>query len=185
MHASRRLGKMFLMMLAIGAVGAVGASSAMASVHWSDTTHGTKVSGSLTVTTAEKPAKTCTPSSSQESSMNTTAAWVWTSGSSGWLTFSCEGGGTLEVYTLLSATSTTSVTLSNIGAVEKAPWGMTYTQNQSPEGDFVNGSGSTPSTLTFGGLDQLGPYFPTGKPVFVSGTLKITTSTGGLLTLLP
>ncbi|MGN6586750.1 MAG: hypothetical protein ACTHKT_04660 [Solirubrobacterales bacterium] len=180
---------MLLMLVAIGAVGAVSASSAMATVHWSDTTHGMKVSGALNVSTAGQTTKTCTATSSQESLLTTNTAFVGTSGKEfSYLTFSCAGGGTFNAYFNMVAETTTAVRLNKSGLSETAPWGCCgspYTQNASPVGDFVNGSGSTSSTLTFGGSsDFIGTYEPF-TPVYISGTLNVTTSTGGLLTLLP
>jgi len=187
MHTSRRLGRMLLMLVAVGALGAVSASSAMATVHWSDTAHGAKVSGTLTVSAAGQTTKTCTASSSQESLISSNFAIVATSGSEfTHLSFTCTGGGTFNAEWNMVAESTTAVRVNRPNQYQTAPWGVgtTYFQGAAPVGDFVNGSGSTPSTLTFGGSsDYIGNY---GTPlVYISGTLNVTTSTGGLLTLLP
>lgn len=68
----------------------------------------------------------------------------------------------------------------------QSPWGS-YSQQSGASGGggsngvWVNGSGSTASTVTFGN-PTVGWTFG-GKKVSIEGTFKATTSTGGLLTL--
>lgn len=61
-----------------------------------------------------------------------------------------------------------------------SPWGS-YWQSEPISGNWVNGSGTTASTITF--TDQ---WFGTTNKIdklTISGTVKVTTPTGGLITL--
>jgi hypothetical protein len=192
MRKSNRLSRMLLSLLVVSAFGAISASSALATPHWSDGAHGIKLSGSLTVKNPVKPTKTCTPSYQMTFSGNSEMMWLASSNSAGKLNliYSCTYGGVLEIMTQLRPLSTTSVSMGFDPAMgwgsEKGeqfhPWGAYYKQRASTVGDFTNGSGSTPSTLTFSeDLVSSSSSFA----VSISGTLTVTTSTGGLLTILP
>lgn len=61
-----------------------------------------------------------------------------------------------------------------------SPWGSYY-ENSAFSGAWVNGSGSTPSTLTY--TNAVVGHTTAGAPISIEGTLNVTTSTGGLLTL--
>jgi hypothetical protein len=61
-----------------------------------------------------------------------------------------------------------------------SPWGL-YTQS-TVVGTFTNGSGATPSTVTFNNV-TIGVNQATGLPLTLSGTFTVKTGTGGLLTL--
>jgi hypothetical protein len=67
-----------------------------------------------------------------------------------------------------------------------SPYG-TWTQlglgeSEASRGTFTNGSGETPSTLTFNEV-EIGKTFPLEEPITLSATFNVTTATGGLLTL--
>jgi hypothetical protein len=66
-----------------------------------------------------------------------------------------------------------------------SPWGG-YLQNSSglDKWSWVNGSGSTPSTLTLNDV-RVGYLASTGENITISGTFKATTLSGGLITLAP
>lgn len=169
---------------------AIGAGPAMAEVHWSDTENGIKVSGTLTAYKDGSSAKTCTAVKEQISEfygvdgMIRTKYWE--------LIFPCSGGGWLGIDFYFNPIDTTTL---EVGAPYEAahyPWGSlysTYLQGScwfecpTAIGDFSNGAGEKPSTLTFS-EDALGTY-PHGEYpiVSISGTLDVTTSSGGLLTL--
>jgi hypothetical protein len=198
MHKSKRLGKLLLATMAIGALGAVGASSAMAVVHWSNPSAGVQLAGTLTASSAGVPTQNCTPKwntgtvpASQE--VNVFSANFHNAQDV--IVYECKTGfyGELEIVTRLKPLSTTSVQLvksssSGLGTLQ-SPWGSPYAANSYPVGTFVNGSGTTPSTLTFNNA-KIGDRF--GSPVYISGTLKVTgisssgvLGTGPLQTLLP
>lgn len=65
----------------------------------------------------------------------------------------------------------------------RSPYGEYWQRINLPSsGTWVNGSGLTPSTVTF--TDQLIGYTLSGnKPITISGTFNVTTSGGGLVTL--
>jgi hypothetical protein len=62
-----------------------------------------------------------------------------------------------------------------------SPWG-TYWQNYEVSGTWVNGSGSTASTVTFAS-QPFGTTTPGGQTLTLEGQLKVTTPSGGLVTL--
>jgi hypothetical protein len=186
LKTSRRMRRGFVALAAVvGSLMAVSAAPAMASLHWSDTTHGIKVAGALTVSEFGHTSKTCSAPATQKSVfVSQTAGQVWSPNlaENQTLTFSCTGGGILEMLFAFNATSTTKVSIWGSGT-RTAPWENTYTQSfGTAVGDFTNGSGGTSSTMAFSS-DEIGAE--SGHPLTVSGTLTVTTSTGGLLTLVP
>jgi hypothetical protein len=63
-----------------------------------------------------------------------------------------------------------------------SPYGAYMQEPGTTGGTWVNGSGSTPSTLTFSN-ETLGRTLSGSKKITEEGTFTITTSTGGLVTL--
>lgn len=187
-HKSKRLSRMLLSLLVIGALGAVSASSAMAAPHWSDTSHNIKLSGTLTVSTEGRPTTTCTPPSYQGPALIGSNWALLSSSAAGGnaLVYNCANGGQFWVPSYLTLPSTTTIKMGNPSGNTEAmvsPWSNAqYTYDTRPIGDFKNGSGSTQSTLTFGEGDTVGHL---AKPIYISGTLTVTTAEGGLLTILP
>jgi hypothetical protein len=95
----------------------------------------------------------------------------------------------MEMSFILKLLSTTSVQVAGSeSTLIKSPWTLlSYWQKFSTVTDFVNGSGATASTMTFN-KDQIGLLKVSASetvPMYATGTLKVTTSTGGLLTILP
>jgi len=181
-----RMGRSLLATAVVGAsFFAVGAAPASAALHWSDTTHGAKLSGSLQLSSEKHETVSCTMPASQSSFFSfETALHVYTgSNVSGALNVSCPGT-TAELMFQMHALSTTSVELMKLtNAAFASPWsGFSYELEKSIA-DFTNGSGTTPSTLTFSN-DKIGKLVQ-GVDVYATGTLNLTTSTGGLLTLVP
>lgn len=173
-----------LVVMAVAAASfmAVSAAPAMGAVHWSDTTHGIKLSGSLTVSSKGETTTTCTFTSGQQSFMGTNYALIGTNGN--YPTLQC-GASWLEIAGTLTALSTTSVEFHEESGLHKLPWGeLSYYTTTKALTDFVNGSGSTMSTLAFSN-DQIGVRNGSGNPVYATGTVTVTNSSGGLLTLLP
>lgn len=192
MDTSKRMRRSLVALLAIAAsMLAIGAGPAMAEPHFSDTAHGIKVSGTLTVLKNGGSSKTCTASSIQTGEF--TDAYSAEIRGAGWLeqlTFSCAGS-TLGMVAELNVVSTTSLEFGGYFESATSPWLGSYYQGVWPGGegrmigDWKNGSGATASTLTFSS-DKLGATYDAGNPtVTASGTLKVTTSSGGLITLLP
>lgn len=171
----------------IGSLMAVSAAPAMAAVHWSDTTHGIKVSGSVKVTSGGTT-RTCTASSKQEYYYfeNNTAVLETSGAMFGQLEYLCTGGNSrFGIVFPIEATSTTSakVGLNTESALWEFTWAPVFYSEQVVTADFANGSGATPSTLSFV-ADKLGTAPGTGA-ITINGSLNVTTSSGGLLTLLP
>lgn len=192
----RKLNLLIALATAITALCAVGASSALAATHWSDTTHGMKIAGtnSLTVYANGGNAKTCSINASLDGKQPSTL-----SGAS----FSVHSE--LDNTLYLLCTGSTTLSLEFVGEAEAAgggyqlvfkrsgpwalwaPWGGANSFWQGAEkeliGKFVNGSGTTPSKLVFSST-EIG-YDRALERVTATGSLNVTTSTGGLLTLLP
>jgi hypothetical protein len=172
----------------VGSLMAVSAAPAMASLHWSDTTKGIKLTGSLTVSEEGRTSKTCSAPSSQASFMEGTFVFIEGPVPSEDLRLSCSGGGTLELVFYANAISTTRVDIIDNGIYPLTqPWAGFYSQfseERNAVGDFKNGSGSISSTLTFSN-DEIGFDLSSTLPIKITGTFKVTTSTGGLLTLVP
>lgn len=173
----------------IGSLMAVGAAPAMASPHWSSTSEGIRVSGTVTASTDSLSygSETCTtPSvSAQRSSMWSTFAII--EGGGTYLNLTCsESTRPLQIVFLLNGLQTTSVRVENLESVLQSPWEAHY-HGSASTADWVNGSGSSPSTMTFSN-DQIG-YIPSGggfnPSVYLNGTLNVTTASGGLLTIQP
>jgi hypothetical protein len=195
MHKSKRLGKLLLATMAIGALGAVGASSAMAVVHWSNPSAGVQLAGTLTVSSPGVPTQNCSPKWNTGTVPASQEVPVSSGTTPDRILYECKTGflGYLEIVTLLKPLSTTSVQLvksSSSANTAQSPWGQPYSPNSYPVGTFVNGSGTTPSTLTFSNA-QIGVRVG-GIPVYISGTQKVTgisssgvLGTGPLQTLLP
>jgi hypothetical protein len=166
----------------IAALLAINVASASAQVHWSNETQGIKVSGSVNLYKNGLEPRTCT-ADSNAGEMGPGWAWLKWGPEVEYLRFSCIGGGALQMLFLISTPSTTSVEVHASAAEYQSPFG-TYQQAKMVV-PFTNGSGSTASKITFNNT-KLGTV--TGlccKTLTLSGSLKVTTSSGGLLTLLP
>lgn len=175
----------------VAALLAVSVSSAAAAVHWSDTTHGMKPSGTLTVYHNGKEPKTCTAGLVGGSYLESNIAWVYTNTEQSQYWMGCSGTNGLGFCFLAEAGSAAGggyqLTFQPCGEILSSPWGASLNWGAGPAGKpvgkFTNGSGATPSKVSFSGT-QLG-VLADGSTVSATGTLNITTSTGGLITLLP
>ena len=67
------------------------------------------------------------------------------------------------------------------GQSQWSPWGQYWQNGEVAKGTWVNGSGSTPSKVTF--TDQTVGHDASGKSISITGTFNPTTMSGGLLTL--
>jgi hypothetical protein len=181
MHLSMRSVRLSLTAaVAVCALFALTASSAFAApATWS-------ASGSMKWTTSSYSLSyngsslTCTP-----------YAPSWAVGGAGGSTFSYFGkpasacGGAFSNFELTvngnasQAGGVYSLTVAG-GAVNASPFGG-YNQ-VAAVGTFTNGSGATPSKVTFTNV-TIGTHGTTGLPLKITGTFNVTTGSGGLLTL--
>jgi hypothetical protein len=191
---SRMRRTLAVLMTVAGSMLAIGAAPALAEVHYSNTGSGAKVSGSLTVYKGGSNAVTCTAPSAQFSSFPDEATLRLYSFVSHEIRFSCPNGKALglDLETIVAA-ATDSVEIWSWNPYAKAPWSdsSSYWNGFSPEPPyevpavvgFVNGSGSTPSKLVFDKTHIGTSYDKLESEVTASGTLNLTTSSGGLLTI--
>jgi hypothetical protein len=155
----------------------------------------TKWSGSLTVTKGGADPKTCTMPATQSSSVKQPAvAFVYQAGDPyGSITLACTGGTSFRVvfgimYAEFDAVTGWRVRLYEFpgkslpGAIFASPWGN-WIQNGpvTAFATWTNASGETPSQITFN--NQLMGETQTFQAIRISGTLNVTTGTGGSLTL--
>ncbi len=161
----------------------VGSSFASAAT-WSDTAHGIKISGKLTVLKNGGSGKSCTIAESQSGIfLGSSGYWARGTGLS-YLTASCEGGGTFTFGAQGTAKGTPGAFKLTLGAnvtVQQSPFGN-WEQNTGTEVPFTNATESTPSRITFSNT-KLGVLAFPFEPISVSGTLNVTTLSGGVLTL--
>jgi len=132
--------------------------------------------------------KTCTfvrPAEGEAGTGSFTFYWAWNGyglvshfncglGTELWLGIQGEG-----TYDTVANTYTLTVKY-NSGSSQLSPVGSYY-QNAVAKGTWVNGSGATPSKLTFVN-QQIGSLL-SGGTISIDGTFNFTTSTGGLITL--
>jgi hypothetical protein len=97
----------------------------------------------------------------------------------------CNGSSTTN-FTIIMAgsasldTGTYHFTLSPIESNQSSPWGTYREFGGKAVGTYTNGSGSTASTLTFN-EQKIGTF--AGGWLYLTGTFKVTTGSGGLMTL--
>jgi hypothetical protein len=196
----KRIGRgAFAVAAVVGSLLAISATPAMAAVHWSDTTKGMRVSGTLTVAKEGiATTKTCTISSvsSEESTLYPNSFYVHYKGS--WtreIWLPCSGGGTLGFLFEGGAEAAPGGGYQLRFAGEccfSSPWSGEAQFWQGGEfvsgeanfvGKFTNGSGTTPSKVTFS-KTQIGVDLTPAR-IWATGSLNVTNASGGLLTLLP
>lgn len=161
----------------------VGSSLASAAT-FSDTAHGIKFSGKLTVLKNGGSGKTCTIGESQGGSVGSSSYWArmsnWVS-----LIASCEGGGTFTFGAMGAATGSPGAFQLNLltnAETQQSTFGP-WEQSTSATVPFTNATESTPSQITFSNT-KLGVLIASPhEPISVSGTLNVTTLSGGVLTL--
>ena len=168
---------------------AVSASSAAAAVHWSDPTHGMKVSGSLTVYRNGGEAKTCTTQPIGESFLEGSFFYASTLGL-GYVRLNCPSSTLLGISFFGEGVAAAGGGYELVfGSPEPmpspwlGPYSFIYGEGGAPKAKFTNGNATTPSKVTFSST-YLGVLKDLTK-VTATGSLNVTTSTGGLLTLQP
>lgn len=172
----------------VTALFAVSAGAAMATPHWSDTTHGMKVTGYLEVTTAGQSKKTCNSPETEESTISAEFGEVWNTQSpfnfKNELVFSCEGGGTLTMRMPIIPQKSNSVKLGEADKYTTAPWGGNYTQWEPIPLAVINaGEFGYPITWIHFAETKIGVRL--GQNVYATGSLWITTAENGTLTIQP
>lgn len=168
--------------MALGAVGASSASAAIVSAKFSTSSEFNIKATSVTIKKAGGSEKSC--SLAAKASEFGPGAFIGTSGSTH-VSFTCTGSPSLKVYfngqmKYDTVTGRYWLQLVNGPYSLESPWGW-YSQI-SNQWTWVNGSGSTPSTITLN-EQHVGNLASTGEKITISGTLTATTLAGGLITL--
>ena len=193
----RRFGALITVCVAVASIGALAASSASAAWVEAEFKGGPGVKISASGVTAKRngaEAKACvlqnekpapgTASGSLLEYGNTSTYWSLLT------RFSCGGSAVLEHYT--QVVEAQYETVSKQYRLEfypeqflpiGTPWSTSYWPGYYSV-PFTNGSGSTPSKFTFADT-VIGQEGASGKKISLSGTFTITSSTGGLVTLVP
>ncbi|HET9153678.1 MAG TPA: hypothetical protein VFN85_06155 [Solirubrobacterales bacterium] len=180
--------------LASLAVGVVGASAASANVTWAQGNTTMKLAAtSVSVKLQGGSSVTCTNATASGEAQNgeTTSGYVANDiEGSGSFSFSCPNSTRLGFHAYVEPSSVISENHeyrlamydSFIGKY-KSPFGE-YNQDGEATGVYVDGSGTTPSTLTFkeAVIGHLRTFPNTA--VLLTATFKATTGSGGLLTLI-
>jgi hypothetical protein len=186
-----RLATLLVTAVGVTALFALTSSPALATVHWNVSSTLAHWKGTLTVK-AEGSSVTCSNVDMRVPTLNNEKfgfAEFNTVPSGGPIKISCAGGTTMA-FVHEGQGSVTE------GKYALFMWPVTGYWLESPFGEYfanpmftskgsiTNGSGMTSSQLTFSEA-VVGEMEPSGAPLTISGTLTITTSTGGLLTLSP
>lgn len=184
-----RLGRSIKTLLVAGlaamALSALVASAASAEVIEGEFSSSTVkfTASSITVKRNGIEAKTCTPYGPISGSASGELFSAWNQ--LGAAKFTCSGP---ELFMHFHGEATYDTVAGSYGLriwayrseSQFSPWGN-YFQEGTPSGTWVNGSGATPSKVTF--VNQTIGYDSTGKKITIDGTFTATTSTGALLTL--
>jgi hypothetical protein len=173
---------------------AITASSAFAAPNWNTTASGIKWNGSLTVTVNGGSAKTCSFDTMQGGSKVSNPAFyeLWGKGlsaDSGVLAMACVGGGylTWQPYGNVTYNSGYKLSINDFGNLQgvarTSPWGTWTSQaGITRVVPFANGSATTNSSITFNNTQigvSVSPVY--GYAIRATGTLTVTTNTGGRL----
>jgi hypothetical protein len=187
----RKTTKLFLVAgvaaLALSALGAASASATIVPAKFSSTGGIKMTSTGITVRRSGIEPQSCTQ-------FGTYLGWAegnqffGSNTSFEYTKFTCPSGKEFQLRIVGSTTFNTvtgvyTVTIGGNGISQWSPWGQ-YLQSTSPgtTATWVNGSGSTASTITFSNA-TVGKTLEGEKPLSVEGTFKATTESGGLLTL--
>lgn len=179
-----------VMLAALALTAVVGVAPAAAeevSATWSGSTIRATTSG-VTVKKNGADAKSCTLlGGATAGSILSGAAYL--ANASAETRFECSGGtnlwvATLPIYPKYDTTTGKYLLKLSVSHTGLSPWGGGIVQTGAVfKGTWVNGSGSTPSTVTYEEA-TLGYQSSTGEPITLSGTFNVTTNSGGgLLTL--
>lgn len=193
LHLKKRTKSILMTALAAMAISAVGASAASAELvpaTFSNSSFKMAVSN-LTVRANGIEPKTCTSTTLTGSAEESGVFYAGNAGGFAESKFTC-GGSSFYMVFLGEALYDTETGKYSLHVYDfnswslSSPWGSYSQVSGNGEGGsdatWVNGSGLTPSTATFKN-QTVGYTYSGGKKISIEGTFKVTTSTGGLLTL--
>jgi len=168
--------------MALSAVGASSASATIYNANFSTTSFKLSTTG-VTIKRNGAEAKTCTASINMSNLGS--GNFIGSNESSGRTLFLCDGGASGLYMRMVGRAKYDSVAekyyleIYSYNESMQSPWSWYFQYSQ--KWTWVNGSGTTPSTVTLN--EQLIGYTTTGQPITMSGTFTAKTSTGGLVTL--
>jgi len=175
--------------MALAAVTAVPASASVLSARFSTSSEFYIKASSVTIKKNGESAKSCSLANPIRAGEFGAGAFIGSNESFGGVKFTCSGSNPLVMqfngqmkYDTESGRYWLAVhDLANQD--QTSPWGF-YRQStgETDNWTWVNGSGSTPSTITLN-EQYVGYLSSTGEKITVSGTLTATTLSGGLITL--
>lgn len=186
MHSTKWLKTMVAAIAVASLFAAVSASPAFAEIRtakFSASTIKLTTSG-ITVKRSNGESKACTLKGGATSGTTTGAEYIVSNENFLRTRFECAGGTKLEMLfsgeaSFDTVSSKYRLVVAANEAFNPSPWGQYF--EEETVGTWVNGSGSTNSTVTFeeARIGQLSSF----ETLKISGTFTATTSTGGLLTL--
>jgi hypothetical protein len=184
----RRIVSLVVTAAGVIALFALTSSAAVAAVHWNVSSTLAHWKGSLTVE-AEGSSVACSNLDLRVPTLNdkfNNGDYSLTT-QNAQMKFACAGSTTMELLHEGSGTFSGTKYELFISAVTgfslESPLGLYFADPLNLHTMvFTNGSGLTPSKVTFS-KTPLGEMELSGEPITISGTLTVTTSTGGLLTL--
>lgn len=133
-------------------------------------------------------AKTCTPVGNKLEGFAESNQYVISNELGGSARFWCSNNTELTMAWLGEALYDTVANryslriASHSGETLTSPFGQYLQEPGTTGGTWTNGSGSTPSKLTFSN-ETLGFTYPGGQKLTIEGTFTVTTLSGGLITL--
>lgn len=189
MHLTKSIRILLTAAVAAMAMSALVASSASASIvpaKFSNSSFKLTSTG-ITVKGNGIEPKTCTPSSYIEGYAENSNFLASNPGFAE-TKFSCTGGTSFSMVLLGEAQYDTVANHYILHVNSFSSWSLNspyggYWQESESTATWLNGSGSTASTITFTEQTLGHTFFPAGKKISISGTFKATTLSGGLLTL--
>lgn len=173
--------------MAMSALVASSASASIVAAKFSSSTFKLTTTG-ITVKRSGAEAKACTPSAQTEGFWDGASFWIGNQ-PGGETKLSCPSATNLTMV-LYGQPKYDTVTgeyflkVADFGTYSlTSPWGS-YKQvtGSGSTGTWVNGSGATPSTLTFNEA-WIGSTVSGSQKITISGTFNVTTTSGGLITL--
>lgn len=190
-RSNRRLRFLVSSLAALAALVAVGVSPAIAveeEAKFSGTSMKMTTAG-VTIKKNGADPRSCTLwGGSTQGPISSNVAWLINASPFPVTQFTCTGGNLQASFLLTPKYDSTTgnyilrYTASNSGG-GTSPWGGSTATGADFKGTWVNGSGGTPSTVTYSEA-VVARLTSTGEPITLSGTFTVTTNSGGgLLTV--
>jgi hypothetical protein len=172
--------------MALTALGAASASASILSAKFSPSTVGYLKTTGVTIKKNGGSAKSCTASNIRIEEIGA-GAFGGSNESFGGVRLSCGGSLQMMFWGGLKYDSVTGrywlQVLDKTDQQLESPYGSYYENtNGTDQWTWVNGSGSTPSTITLN-EQWVGSLASTGEKITINGTFTATTLSGGLITL--